>query len=161
MNDGDAPRRPGHHPKQRVGTGFPMATILAFVGAAVFALLGLVHLVFTLRDFGPRPRYFRPRNAALLPAMRQTRTNLVPGGRDYWSAILGFSLSHAIGLLLFALLIVLAGEHRIAWLQWLLVAVGIVYSVIAWRCWFRIPLLGALIGTVLMAGGWVLQAVLP
>ena len=56
---------------------------------------------------------------------------------------------------------VLAGAHRITWLQWLLVAVGVTYSVIAWRCWFRIPLLGALTGTVLMAAGWVLQAALP
>jgi hypothetical protein len=142
---------------ERRSTGFRMAEALAFVGAAIFALLGLVHLVFTLNDFGPRPRYFRPRNAALLPAMRQTWTNLVPGGRDYWSAILGFSLSHAIGLLLFALLVVLAGADRITWLRWLLVAVGVAYSVIAWRCWFRIPLVGALTGTVLMAAGWVLQ----
>ena len=137
-----------------------MTAALAFAGAAIFALLGLVHLVFTLRDFGPRPRYFRPRNAALLAAMQQTWTNLVPGGRDYWSAILGFSLSHGIGLLLFALLVVLAGAHRIVWLQWPLVAVGVTYSVIAWRCWFRIPLLGALTGTVLMAAGWVLQGAL-
>ena len=135
-----------------------MAAALAFAGAAIFALLGLVHLVFTLRDFGPRPRYFRPRNAALLPAMQQTWTNLVPGGRDYWSAILGFSLSHAIGLLLFALLIVLAAVQPIDWLKWILVAIGVTYSVIAWRCWFRIPLLGALLGTVLMAASWVLQA---
>jgi hypothetical protein len=58
---------------------------------------GLVH------DIGPRPRYFRPRDAQLLDEMRRTRTAIGPGGRDFWSGVLGFNLSHGLGVLKFAL----------------------------------------------------------
>jgi hypothetical protein len=128
--------------------------ILAFVSAAIFAVLGALHLAYTLHDFGGKPRYFRPRDAALLPAMRQTKTAIAPGGRDYWSGILGFNLSHSIGVLLFALTIVLATQYRIEWLKPLLVAVGLAFAFIAWRCWFRIPMLGSLLATLLMIAGW-------
>ena len=90
---------------------------LAFAAAAIMAVLGLLHLAYTLHDFGTRPRYFSPKNAALLDAMRETRTALAPEGRDYWSGILGFNLSHSIGVLLFALLITLATAYQILWLQ--------------------------------------------
>jgi hypothetical protein len=129
--------------------------VLAFGSAAIFALLGVLHLVYTLHDFGEQPRYFRPRDSSLLPAMRQTTTAIAPGGRDYWSGILGFNLSHAIGVLLFALLIVVATQYQIAWLKPLLAAIGLAFSVIAWRCWFRIPMWGSLIGTALMIAGWL------
>jgi hypothetical protein len=130
--------------------------LLAFASAAVFAVLGILHLVYTLHDFGEKPRYFSPRDASLLPAMRQTKTAIAPGGRDYWSGILGFNLSHAIGVLLFALLIVLAAQYRIVWLQPILVAIGLAFAGIAWRCWFRIPMWGCVIGTALMAAAWIL-----
>lgn len=129
--------------------------LLAFASAAIFALLGTLHLVYTLHDFGEKPHYFRPRDSSLLPAMRQTTMGIAPGGRDYWSGILGFNLSHSIGVLLLALLIGLAAEYQIAWLKPLLAAIGLVFAVIAWRCWFRIPMWGCLIGTALMSAGWL------
>ena len=128
---------------------------LAMMSAGVFAILGALHLVYTLRDFGERPRYFRPTDRSLLPAMRNTHTAIAPRGRDYWSGILGFNLSHSAGVLLFALLIVVAAQYQIAWLKPILAAVGVVFAAIAWRCWFRIPMLGSLIGTALMMGAWL------
>ena len=130
-------------------------TYLALAAASVFAVLGLLHLVYTLRDFGAKPRYFQPRDAALLPAMRATKMGIAPGGRDYWSGILGFNLSHSIGVLLLALLIAVATLYRITWLEPVLIAVGIAFAGIAWRCWFRVPMWGCLIGTALMIAGWV------
>jgi hypothetical protein len=130
--------------------------LLAIASATVFAVLGALHLIYTLHDFGERPRYFRPRDATLLPAMRQTTTSIARGGRDYWSGILGFNLSHSIGILLFALLIVLAAQYKIVWLEPLLSALGLVFAVIAWRCWFRIPMWGSLLGTGLMIAAWLL-----
>src|SRR5471032_2826486 len=128
--------------------------VLALASAGIFVVLGALHLVYTLHDFGPKPRYFRPRDAALLPAIRSTKTAIAPQGRDYWSGILGFNLSHSIGVLLFALLIVIATEYQILWLKPVLVAVGMLFAAIAWRCWFAIPMLGCLIGTALMIAGW-------
>ena len=92
----------------------------------------------------------------LMPAMRQTTTAIAPGGRDYWSGILGFNLSHSIGVLLFALLIVLATQYGIVWLKPVLIALGLILAGFAWRCWFRVPMWGCLIGTALMAAAWIL-----
>jgi hypothetical protein len=130
-------------------------TYLAMAAAGIFAVLGVFHLVYTLHDFGTKPRYFRPRDAALLPAMRATQMGIAPGGRDYWSGILGFNLSHSIGVLLLALLIAVATLYQITWLKPVLVAVGIALAGIAWRCWFRVPMWGCLTGTALMIAGWV------
>lgn len=129
---------------------------LTMMSAGVFAILGALHLVYTLHDFGERPRYFRPADRSLLPAMRKTYTAIAPTGRDYWSGILGFNLSHSVGVLLFALLIVVTAQYQITWLTPILIVVGAVFAAIAWRCWFRIPMLGSLIGTALMIAAWAL-----
>ncbi len=131
-------------------------TLLAMVSAGLFAILGALHLAYTLHDFGERPRYFRPADSSLLSAMRKTHPAIAPTGRDYWSAILGFNLSHSIGVLLFALLIAVTAQYQIAWLEPILIVVGWAFVAIAWRCWFRIPMLGCLIGTVLMIVAWAL-----
>jgi hypothetical protein len=127
---------------------------LAYAAAAIMALLGAMHLAYTLHDFGSRPRYFNPKDKSLLQAMQLTHTALAPNGRDYWSGILGFHLSHSIGALLFALLIAVATLHSIAWLKPLLVGVGCLYVIISYRCWFNIPTGGIALVTVLMAAGW-------
>jgi len=129
---------------------------LTFLAAAILAILAILHLIYTIRDFGSEPRYFAPRDPALLAAMRASRIRLAPKGRDFWSALLGFHLSHSIGILLFALLIVLATVYQIGWLKVLLVGLGCVFTWIAWRCWFHIPLIGCLAATTLMLAGWAL-----
>src|SRR5215475_12489838 len=68
-------------------------TSLAFAPVAVTAVLGTLHLVNTLHDFGSRSRYFCPRDWRLLEGMRRSRTAIAPR-RDYWSGVLGFNLSH-------------------------------------------------------------------
>ena len=78
-----------------------------------------------------------------------------PTCRDYWSGILGFDLSHNIGVLLFALLIVVTAQYQISWLKPILALVGGAFAVISWRCWFRVPMLGSFIGTALMVVSWV------
>lgn len=128
--------------------------MLPLAAAGVLATLATLHLIYTIHDFAFAPRYFRPRDASLLAPMQATRNALTPTGRDYWSALLGFHFSHSIGVLLFALLIVLAGNLQIGWLKLLLVCLGLVYTWIAWRCWFHIPLIGCALATILMIVGW-------
>jgi len=118
------------------------------------ALLGSLHLLYTAKDFGESPRHFSPRSSALLAQMRETRTALAPRGRDYWSGILGFHLSHSMGVLMFSLLIILADQYQIEWLKPFLVVIAFSYAGIAHRCWFRIPMLGASAAGVLLAAGW-------
>ena len=131
--------------------------ILPFVAAGILAILAIIHFIYTLHDFAFTPRYFNPRDASLLAPMQATRNALTPTGRDYWSALLGFHFSHSIGVLLFALLIVLATNLGIDWLKVLLVCLGGVYTGIAWRCWFHIPLMGCALATGLMIAGWAVR----
>ena len=128
---------------------------LVAMSAGIFAILGMLHLVYTLHDFGERPRYFRPMDRSLLEVMRKTNMAIAPAGRDYWSGILGFNLSHSIGVLLFALFIVATAQYQILWLKPILALVGGAFAAISWRCWFHIPMLGSLIGTALMIAAWV------
>lgn len=131
-------------------------TLSATAAALIYAILGGLHAVYTLHDLWKKPRYFRPKDRELLDAMRATTTALAPRGRDYWSGILGFHFSHSIGVLLFALLIVIADQYRIGWLMPVLAGVGTLFTVISWRFWFRIPMIGSLIGTVLIMVAWLL-----
>jgi hypothetical protein len=128
---------------------------LSFVAAGIMALLGLVHLIYTLIDFGSAPKYFRPLDESVLTHMRETKTAIAPQGRDYWSGVLGFNLSHSIGLILFGVLIGVATSYEIHWLKPILVATGLIYTAIAYRCWFNAPALGAALATGLLVLGWV------
>src|SRR5262245_37640703 len=119
----------GRLPHLRLRTnGAQHMNFLTIMSAGVFAVLGSLHLVYTLHDFGGRPRYFRPADRSLLPAMRKTTTAIGPTGRDYWSGILGFNLSHSIGVLLFALLIVVTTQYQISWLKPILALVGAAFA---------------------------------
>jgi hypothetical protein len=130
--------------------------VLAVMSTAIFAVLGAPHLIYTIHDFGDRPKYFRPRDATLLASMRQTQTAIAPQGQDYWSGVVGFSLSHSLGVLLFALLIDMTAVYDINWLKPILTMIGLAFAFIAWRCWFRIPMVGCLIGTALMVAALVI-----
>lgn len=130
-------------------------TSFAYGAALIYAVLGGLHGLYTLRDIGGRPRYFRPKDKAVLEAMRATTTAIAPRGRDYWSGIMGFHLSHSLGVLLFALLIVVLVQYQIGWLMPVLAGVGALFTVIAWRFWFHIPMIGSAIGTVLIVLAWV------
>ena len=132
-----------------------MSTWLSLAAAAIIAVLATLHLLYTLRDFFSQPRYFTPRDRALLEAMRTTRVSLAPNGRDFWSALLGFHFTHSIGLLLFALLIALSVTTPLPALRPLLIAIALLLTWIAWRCWFHIPLAGCAAVSVLLIAGWV------
>lgn len=128
-------------------------TWFAYLGATIFGLLSLRHLSYVLQDFGTHPRYFSPSDATLVDAMRRSRTALAPNGRDYWSGILGFHLSQCLGIMLFVLLVVVATQYNIGWLKPVLVAVGGLYAVISWRCWFAIPTIGISLGMACLIPG--------
>ena len=130
---------------------------LPFLAAGILATLAILHLIYTVHDLLFEPRYFAPRDRSLLAPMRATRNALTPTGRDYWSALLGFHLSHSLGVLMFAFLIILGTIHQLEWLKMLLVSLGALYTWIAWRFWFHIPFYGCAAATVLMLAGWSLR----
>lgn len=123
------------------------------VSAAIYGLLGLVHAAYTFHDIWRRPCYFRPRDHELVAALRDTTVALAPGGHSFWTASLGFHLSHSIGVLLFALLILISGSNGTGWLLPLLIVISMIYALIAWRFWFHIPLMGCLLATASLIVG--------
>jgi hypothetical protein len=129
---------------------------LPLAAAPILGILGVLHLTYTVRDIVSRPRYFVPRDPAVLDAMRGTQAALAPNGHDFWSVLLGIHLTHSIGLLLFALLIVLTVVTPLPALKPLMIGVGLVLTFIAWRFFFHIPLIGVALATALMIVGWLL-----
>jgi hypothetical protein len=128
--------------------------ILPYAAAAIIALLGILHLAYTLHDFMTAPKYFAPTNPQTLQAMKSAHTAIAPQGRDYWSGVLGFNLSHSLGLLLFALLVVVTAAQDIIWLKPVTVLFGAAYGMISYRCWFIAPTIGVSFATGLMMLGW-------
>jgi hypothetical protein len=124
--------------------------------AAIIGIFGMIHLTYTLRDIVSRPRYFVPRDRALLEAMQGTRIALAPNGHDFWTVSLGIHLTHSICLLLFALLIVLTVITPLPALKPLMIALGFVLTFIAWQFFFHIPLIGVAVATALLVIGWLL-----
>lgn len=127
---------------------------LAFAGAAILGLLGVVHLACTLHDFGARPKFFSPTSSETLADMRATKTAIAPRAGDYWSGILGFHFSHSLGFLLFALMITTATVQDIGWLKPILTLLGICYVAISLRCWFAVPTAGLVLSVGLISAGW-------
>jgi hypothetical protein len=128
---------------------------LSFGAAALMAVLGMMHLIYTLIDFGNAPKYFRPVDENLFVRMRETKTAIAPQGRDYWSGVLGFNLSHSIGLMLFGLLIGVGTIYEIHWLKPILVTTGLLFTAISYRCWFIWPTMGAGLASGLLVLSWV------
>jgi hypothetical protein len=131
-----------------------MLNVLPLTAAALFGFLGFMHLCYTVHDCLRPPQYFRPLDVSLLTPLRNSKTALAPDGASYWAGILGFHLSHCLGILMFALLIALSTQYAIAWLQPWLIAVGLIYSSVSYFCWFRVPTICIGIGTVLLFLDW-------
>ena len=129
--------------------------LLTYSAAAIFSLIGVLHLGFALYDFSAQPRYFRPHDESMLDAMKYTHVEIAGEGRDFWTSVIGTHLCHAIGVLLFALLIVLERSYDIVAMRPLLALIAVAYCFIAWRFWSRRPLSASLIGTIVLFGSWI------
>lgn len=132
-----------------------MSQILILAGAAIYGLLGLLHLVFTF--YGTN---FDPRDATVARAMRSSSPRLT---RDttMWKAWIGFNASHSLGAILFSLVyLMLAARHmdvlhRSPTFVWLAGIASAAYVVLALRYWFRIPLAATAIATSCFVAGAV------
>src|SRR5215469_15701163 len=124
-----------------------LAQILIAFGAALWSLLGAIHIIYTLFT-----NKLAPRDAATTAAMKATspvltrRTNL-------WNAWIGFNASHGLGLLLFATTYLLLAVGHMSLLRdspaltWLPVVGGAAYLGIARRYWFGRPFISIAIVT--------------
>jgi hypothetical protein len=83
-----------------------------------------------------------------------------------WRAWIGFNLSHGLGIVLFAGLILYGALFHFVALRSaapeLLLAAPVIaslYLLMSLRYWFRIPAIGSAMGTVLLLAGWIAATV--
>jgi hypothetical protein len=130
-----------------------LAPSLIAGSAAIFMLLGLIHLVYTF--YGPR---LLPRDRDLRARMQEV-SPVITRETTMWKAWVGFnaSHSHSYSLILFgAVYGYLAVVHGDFLFQSVfLLSLGLIlllgYVFLAKRYFFRIPLWGVLLATVLYA----------
>lgn len=137
-----------------------MSQNLLIAGGAIFSILGLLHALYTICDIY-RPRYLAPVNPAVIDQMTSTGVRLARGRTNMWDAWLGFNLSHALGAIIFGSVCVGAGvfARTLALPGATLlvpVFVGLIYSLLALRFWFRVPAIGIAIATGCLFMSWLL-----
>ena len=137
-----------------------MTEYLLIVGGFIFLAMGLLHGIYTILDIY-RPRRFAPMDTSLIDQMASSGVRFARGRTNMWNAWLGFNLSHSLGLLVFGSVCVGAGVFLSSLALpkaglLIPVLVGIIYFLLAIRFWFRVPALGAAIGTGFLFVGWVL-----
>lgn len=116
--------------------------ILLILGAAMFGLLGTVHLVYTF--FTPK---FDPRDAAVADAMKSTSPR-ISRELTMWQAWVGFNASHSLGAMVFAVLVLLLAGLRMDVVRdmpvfaWVAAANALAWFAVGRKYWFRIPIAG-------------------
>ncbi len=127
--------------------------LLIAIAAAILLLLGSVHLLYTFAG-----SKLHPRNRDLIQQM-QASSLVLTRDTTMWRAWIGFNASHSLGAILFGLVYgYLALFHApMLFGAWFLLAVGAgilaSFVLLAWRYWFRIPFLGAVLALASFVSG--------
>ena len=127
------------------------------MGAAIFGVLGTAHLALTFLT-----NRFESSDPAVSDAMRQSSPRLT-AQTSMWRAWVGFNASHSIGALVFSVIYLYLAAFAYEFvstsdfLLGLPVLVGIVYTSLAYRYWFRVPLAGLSVATLCFAGSLALH----
>lgn len=116
--------------------------LLLLASAAIIGLLGAIHLLYTFRGpkLWPRDEALRQRMSEVSPVLTRDTT--------MWRTWIGFNASHSLGALLFAAVFgwLAIAQPALAFGSRYLQALGLVFLLawlwLAWRYWFRIPLVG-------------------
>jgi hypothetical protein len=125
--------------------------------AAIPLVLGLAHLLFTF--CGPK---MLPRDRELQTRMQEV-SPVITRQTTMWKAWVGFNVSHSYGLILFgAMYGYLALAHdELLFRSWFLLALGLVallgYGFLAKMYFFRTPLRGVILATVLYVFGLIVS----
>ncbi len=124
-----------------------MAQILIITGAAIFGILGSVHLIYTFFT-----NKFDPYDLSAKDAMPGTSLVLTKD-TTVWKAWIGFNASHSLGAMLIAAFYIplalwdFAVIENSLWFTWLPVITGLSYLFLAKKYWFNIPFIGILISS--------------
>lgn len=126
---------------------YMLAKILWITGAAIFLVLGSIHLYYTFFS-----HKFNARDRSVVAGMKNTSPVLTPE-TTMWKAWVGFNASHSAGAIFIGLVNILLAIQNFSWLansvQFILLnlATTAFYLWLAKKYWFRIPFLAMLIAT--------------
>jgi hypothetical protein len=139
-----------------------MVGALLVIAGAIYAVLGLLHAVFTLMD-ERRPRHLAPDDPAVTAAMQASKMRLSRGATTMWQAWISFNLTHSLSAMLFGTGCFIVAAHLALfvfspWALFALAAVSSVFALIGMRYWFGVPRAGTLIGTAFLWAAWLLYA---
>lgn len=133
-----------------------LSRYLIAAGAAIFLLLGTLHLVYTFVG-----RQFLPRESELQQRMQQV-SPYISRDTTMWKAWIGFNASHSLGAMLFgaiygylALLQAPLLFHSL-FLQLLGFAFLAAFACLGYRYWFSVPFRGILASMALYVAGLAL-----
>ena len=122
--------------------------ILLIIGAAIFGVLGTLHLYYTFFT-----NKFMTRDRKVAEAMKAT-SPLLTNRTTMWDTWIGFNGSHSLGAIFIAVFYILLATTNMEVIRetksfvLLAVLIGTSYLALAIRYWFRVPLLGILIATI-------------
>ena len=116
-----------------------MESTLLILGCSVFVILGIGHaalMLFTSK--------FEPRDPGLLAQLKSSKAGLSKTG-NLWNGIIGFHLSHSLGLVIYGGFYSTLAIENPSYLQSSmilnlgLVLVPVIYIYLAHRFWFSVP----------------------
>jgi len=122
--------------------------ILLIVGAAIFGVLGTLHLYYTFFT-----NKFMTRDRKVAEAMKAT-SPLLTNRTTMWDTWIGFNGSHSLGAIVISIFYILLATTHMEVIRetksfvLLAVLIGISYLALAIRYWFRVPLIGILLATI-------------
>ena len=131
---------------------------LFLAGALPFLFLGIAHLVATPRRPSDR-RGLSPFDPAVAATMAGASVRITRR-TTLWLTWVGFNLSHGLGVILFGVVVLLAGRSDASFTSEapvfvpLAVVVSGTYVAIGLRYWFRAPILGCATSFALFVLSW-------
>jgi hypothetical protein len=128
-----------------------LSRYLFLAGALPLIFLGVVHALLTpLTPDQPKP--LSPRDADYRRSMSEQKP-LLTRRTNLWLLWVGFNLSHSVGVLLFGIVVLLAGRSTAAFqvngpFLPFAVVVSATYVAIGLRFWYRAPVIGIAISGI-------------
>ena len=137
-----------------------LSRYLFLAGALPCIVLGIAHVLAT--PLTPeQAKGLSPRDPEYRQSMSQ-QTVLLTRRVNLWSGWAGFNLSHSLGVLLFGVVVLLAGRSTAAFqangpFVPFAVVVCAAYLAIGLRYWFRTPIVGISISGACFVASWALR----
>jgi hypothetical protein len=139
-----------------------MVGALLGIAGLVYAVLGLLHAIYTLLD-ERNPTRLAPDDPAVVTAMQGSKLRLSRGATTMWQAWISFNLTHSLAaLMLGAACFIVAACFRVFAFPpgalFALAGVSLLVTLIGQRYWFAIPRVGSLVATSCLLAAALLYA---